>query len=69
VLLTILLDWCVPRRALRWGTVLGYHDTLTSAWDTSLTRCAVNLGADPVVLRAFRQASTEMIAAGRPVVP
>jgi hypothetical protein len=29
VLLTILLDWCVPRRALRWGTVLGYHDTLT----------------------------------------
>jgi hypothetical protein len=32
VLLTILLDWCVPRRALRWGDVLGYHDTLTLPW-------------------------------------
>jgi hypothetical protein len=39
VLLTILLDWCVPRRALRWGDVLGYHDTLTQGWPVTCPFC------------------------------
>jgi hypothetical protein len=29
MLRTILFDWCCPRRALRFGDVLGYHDTLS----------------------------------------
>jgi hypothetical protein len=29
MLRTILYDWCCPRRALRFGDVLGYRDHLT----------------------------------------
>jgi hypothetical protein len=30
MLRTVLFDWCCPRRALRFGDVLGYHDRLTN---------------------------------------